>query len=115
MALRYYNVFQYYRNQNQYSSPLAFDDFLQEALKGVVIAIDKYDYGHTSQATFNTFAHQWIRQNCSYFMKSNASVIRQPLYKQGIERYPFNFKHIDNDNIDYLNFLGSKYAKSQDM
>ena len=47
-------------------------------------------------------------------MKSNASVIRQPLYKQGVERYPYNFKHIDNDNIDYLNFLGSKYSKSQD-
>lgn len=61
MALRYYNTFQYYRNQNQYSSPLAFDDFLQEALKGIVIAIDKYDYGHASQATFNTYAHQWIR------------------------------------------------------
>ena len=63
-ALYYFRTFNNFQNHSFYSNRLLFEDFLQEALDGVMISIGRYDYAHPSKATFNTYAHNWIRSNC---------------------------------------------------
>ena len=104
-AMYYFRTYVGFRNSKFYSSNLAFEDFLQEALNGIIISIDKYDYNHPNNATFNTYAHNWIRSKCGRYLRDNASMIRMPIYRQGRENYAYGFLEIDNPEIDYFNFL----------
>ena len=78
---------------------------MQEALDGIMVSIGKYDYGHPSKATFNTYAYYWIQRNCRKYLRDNASTIRQPLYMQGKKPYVYRFFTIDDPEKDYLNFI----------
>ena len=104
-AWYYYSTHNEFRNKRFYSNNLDYDDFLQEALDGVIMSIDKYNFSHEKQATFNTYAHNWIRNKCQRYFQNNCSIIRMPIYKHGKEKYAYHFIEIDGCEEQYQNFL----------
>ena len=70
-----------------------------------MIALEKYDITHASQATFATYAHNWIKLKCGRFLKNNASQIRMPVGRQRKEAYKYKFIEFDDPNKDYNRFL----------
>ena len=102
----YYHKMSYsFENKKFFSNRLALEDFIQEANIGLLIAIEKYDYGHPSRATFNTYAHNWIRQRCQRFLRDGAAQIRMPIYRQQKEDYAYSFFSYDDPEKDYARFL----------
>ena len=104
-AVYYYSVAKNLKNRNFFSSNLQLDDFVQEANMGLLIAMEKYDYGHPSGATFNTYSHNWIRQRVQRFLGDNAAQIRMPLYRQKVESYKYRFLDFDDPQKNYARFL----------
>ena len=51
-----------------------FEDLLAEAVQGIMRAATKYEMG--SNASFTTYALQWIRAFCQKYVQDNASTIR---------------------------------------
>lgn len=45
-------------------------------------AIEKYDYGHESKASFNTYAYNWIRAEVYRFLKTHRGPVRVPEHAQ---------------------------------
>ena len=70
-------------------------------------AIEKYDIERKGKkATFNTYAHYYIRNHCLNYMRNNASRIRQPVRNQ-IEKtgYKISFLDLDDDTKKYKDWL----------
>ena len=72
---------------------------------GIIEAIGKYDYSHASKATFNTYAHYWIRRNCQKYLREQSSLIRMPAWRQGKESYKFNFLALDDPERNYRQLI----------
>lgn len=72
-----------------------------------MVAINKYKFGHSSKATFNTYCHNWIRAYCYAFMKANSSEIRLPDRLWKLDEYKYNFISQDDTeiHINYKNAL----------